>query len=183
MKKINVIKTCLIIELPLLFSFIIFSFFKPIDIVGKSFLVDIAYGILAASFLLAFNYILFFSPLSRIKSLEELHYFKDIIINPLIKKLTLIDGFIISILAGISEELFFRGILQNEFGIIIASSTFALAHFGTKILKFKVTGFIYLLAGFYLGFLYYFSNSLLCSMTCHFLYDFIAIYYIKKKNC
>ncbi|GBE05069.1 CAAX amino terminal protease self- immunity [bacterium BMS3Abin10] len=84
------------------------------------------------------------------------------------------DLVIISILAGLAEELLFRGVLQIRFGIIIASAVFGLAHFITP-----SYAFIALIMGFYIGGFFYFSGSLLAVVYLHFIYDLAALTYLE----
>jgi len=67
-------------------------------------------------------------------------------IKPLFYRLTLLDICIISLLAGISEELLFRGVLQTKFGIFAASIIFGLFHLITP-LYFVIA----VIMGVYLG--------------------------------
>jgi membrane protease YdiL (CAAX protease family) len=78
----------------------------------------------------------------------------------------------ISFLAGISEELLFRGCLQPVFGLIITSLLFGAAHFFTFGYFIIGTGI-----GFYLGGIYTYSGNILglyssipCTMCLHLNY-------------
>ena len=85
---------------------------------------------------------------------------------------------LISLVAGICEELLFRGFLQTWLsrlstpllGLIGASVAFALLHYAS------FTYFIAALAaGFLLGLTYRITDSLLCVVIWHAVYDFLAI--------
>jgi membrane protease YdiL (CAAX protease family) len=86
----------------------------------------------------------------------------------------LVDILFISLMAGFAEEMFFRGILQAQFGIIIASVFFGLVHFITSAYV-AVT----ILMGFYIGALYHFFGSLLIPVVVHIVYDFGALVYLR----
>ena len=89
--------------------------------------------------------------------------------------------FFISVLAGVGEELFFRGVLQRMFirltrnpwmGIVIAATIFSAFHF-------QFFGFFpRLFLGVLLGAIYWFSGSLWAAMLAHFLYDAVVIVYL-----
>ena len=84
---------------------------------------------------------------------------------------------IISVMAGVSEELLFRGVIQSYLieknsvlvGIVISSALFGLMHFYSRLyilLTFTV--------GLFIGWLYYFTNSLLLVVVLHAVYDVLA---------
>lgn len=87
--------------------------------------------------------------------------------------------FIMAVLPALGEEMLFRGILLRFarkrssnmlFPIFISSLLFALIHF-------SIYGFLpILLAGAFLGIIYYLTGSLLCSMLFHFLNNGIQVY-------
>lgn len=89
--------------------------------------------------------------------------------------------FFVSVLAGVGEELFFRGVLQRMFvratrspwmGIVLAATIFSAFHF-------QFYGFFpRLFLGVLLGAVYWFSGSLWAAMLAHFLYDASVIVYL-----
>ncbi|HVK97780.1 MAG TPA: CPBP family intramembrane glutamic endopeptidase [Flavisolibacter sp.] len=90
----------------------------------------------------------------------------------------IINIFFIAVLAGIGEELFFRGILQRMFikvcrhpwqGIIITAALFSAFHL-------QFFGFIpRFLLGIVLGAIYWYSGSLLTAMLAHTVYNALMI--------
>jgi membrane protease YdiL (CAAX protease family) len=84
------------------------------------------------------------------------------------------DIFVISILAGIAEEILFRGVIQVKFGIIIASILFGVMHMVTPAYLI-----ITIFMGFYLGILFQLYGSILVPIQLHFIYDFGALVYLK----
>ena len=90
----------------------------------------------------------------------------------------LINLFIVAILAGVSEELFFRGCLQKIFikwtssyhlGIWIAAIIFSIIHV-------QFYGFIpRMLLGALFGYLYHFSRNLIIPMIAHCINNGIAV--------
>ena len=93
---------------------------------------------------------------------------------------------LVSALAGIGEELLFRGVIQDGLNLhfstaaslIIASLLFGLAH--------AVTPAYFIIAslmGLYLGWLYLHTGNLLIPIIVHGLYDWIAIrFYLWNRN-
>jgi membrane protease YdiL (CAAX protease family) len=85
---------------------------------------------------------------------------------------TLVDGadksslVLISVFSGVGEEMFFRGAVQPEFGLVIAALTFGLVHFGPDRRYLVWTGWA-ILAGFLFGFLYEFSGGLVAPVVAH----------------
>jgi membrane protease YdiL (CAAX protease family) len=95
-------------------------------------------------------------------------------IKAIFSESNLIDLIIISVCAGIGEEFLFRGVIQAQFGIIIASVVFGLAHFVTPAYVIVAT-----IMGFYMGLLFSVSGSLLIPMQTHFIYDLGALIYLR----
>lgn len=83
------------------------------------------------------------------------------------------DLAVISLLAGIAEEVLFRGVLQVKFGITAASIIFGLIHC-VSVAYVIIT----IIMGFYIGLLYKLSGSLLVPIQLHFIYDLCALVYL-----
>jgi uncharacterized protein len=92
----------------------------------------------------------------------------------------------VALLAGIGEELLFRGVLQAGLeswlgpwpALLLASLLFGLAHFVT-------VGYFALavLIGIYFGLLYQWTGNLLVPMLAHALYDWIALrWYLRRYH-
>ena len=89
--------------------------------------------------------------------------------------------FFVALMAGVCEELLFRGVIQSgltgTFGPIVAllaaSVLFGLAH-AVSAAYFVLT----FLIGIYLGALYQITGNLLVPMLVHFLYDWIMLYWL-----
>ncbi len=84
----------------------------------------------------------------------------------------------ISLLAGLGEEMLFRGVIQAyvgaehgfAMGLVVASVLFGLAHFVTPTYLVLATAI-----GAYLGFVWKVSDNLLAPIVTHALYDFVAL--------
>jgi membrane protease YdiL (CAAX protease family) len=91
---------------------------------------------------------------------------------------------LIAVLAGLGEELLFRGVIQAGLerelgavaGLLIASLLFGLAHFITRAYFLLAT-----LMGIIFGLLYQWTGNLLVPVLVHALYDWIAIrFYLRR---
>ncbi len=91
-----------------------------------------------------------------------------------IPTLSAIDIVLLSIAAGIGEELFFRGMLQSYIGIFGAAMIFGLLHALTPAYFVLATAI-----GLYFGYLYESTNNLLIPMIGHAAYDVFAVYLLK----
>ncbi|WP_018861494.1 CPBP family intramembrane glutamic endopeptidase [Thioalkalivibrio sp. ALJ3] len=91
---------------------------------------------------------------------------------------------LISLLAGLGEELLVRGVLQTwldtrmpaGLAIVIAAVVFGLAHAITRLYFVFATAI-----GLYLGLLYYLTGNLLVVVITHALYDWIVIHWYRRK--
>jgi uncharacterized protein len=116
-------------------------------------------------------------PLARIKA------FAEDVIQPVFRTCTLLDLAAISLLAGVGEELFFRGLLQGFFSrwfhpylsLAVASMLFGLLHAITPTYALLAA-----LIGAYLGWLYIHIGNLVVPITAHALYDAFALTYLVR---
>src|SRR6185503_14904162 len=89
----------------------------------------------------------------------------------------------VAVLAGVSEELLFRGVIQTKLGLwttpliglVITSILFGLAHALSK------AYFIFaVVVGLFLGWLAWHYNDLVAPMVAHSVYDFLALVYLSR---
>jgi uncharacterized protein len=114
-------------------------------------------------------------PLRRVKS------FCDYEVVPLLRNSSWSEIALISLSAGISEEMLFRGVVQTSigawlgipWGVVLASLLFGLFH--PISLTYVVIAAI---LGLYLGALMLLGGNLLSVMVVHALYDFAALGYL-----
>ena len=107
----------------------------------------------------------------------------EIRIRPLFEKWSIIELAIISTLAGICEELFFRELIQGTLtgfvgphtAVLVASLVFGAFHLINAEYAI-VTG----LVGIYFGELWIVSGNLLAPIVTHGVYDFLALVYFLK---
>jgi membrane protease YdiL (CAAX protease family) len=113
--------------------------------------------------------------------LRSIKAFTESVIRPLLAPCTVVDLFGISLLAGVGEEMLFRGLMQDVFvewmplwlAVGAAALLFGLLH--------AVTPAYTILAGLmgaYLGGVYLWTGNLLAPMVAHGLYDFVVLLYL-----
>lgn len=116
-------------------------------------------------------------PLRRIKQ------FSDEIVRPLFAPCTIVELALISVAAGVGEEMLFRALVQavlSEWwgvwaGLAAASLVFGLMHLITP------TYFVLAaLLGVYLGGVWLLGGNLLSVILTHAFYDFVALVYLVK---
>ena len=73
---------------------------------------------------------------------------------------------LLALFSGIGEETFFRGALQQEFGLVVASLVFGLVHVGPD-RRYLVWTLWAVLAGFLFGVLYEVTGGLLAPILAH----------------
>jgi uncharacterized protein len=110
----------------------------------------------------------------------------DAILPRLLAGASLGGIFLIALIAGISEELLFRGVIQHGLDIhtstwiavVAANIVFALAHLITP-----TYGILALFMGAILSAVLIVTGSLVAAAITHALYDFAALtYYLKRKE-
>jgi len=117
-------------------------------------------------------------PLARWHWTREISRLIEQFILPLFTRAPVGSVMLVAVLAGVGEELLFRGVIQDGLaihfgpviGLILASLLFGLAHAVTPA-YFIIASFM----GAYLGWLYLHTGNLLVPIIVHALYDWIAI--------
>ncbi len=109
-----------------------------------------------------------------VRSVRHLY---DNLLRPMFAQIGLRDVVLISLAAGIGEELLFRGALQPEVGLVTASVLFGVAHLGGG--GTVVFGAWAGLMGWLLGGLAIVSGGLLAPIVAHAAYDAMALAYIR----
>jgi membrane protease YdiL (CAAX protease family) len=142
----------------------------------------LAWGCLGSLPLLVVMLLVTHFPLGPLARLNQV--VRDVIV-PLFKSCSRLDFFTISLLAGVGEELLFRGVIQARLadwlspaaGLVLASLLFGLAHTITAAYAVMATIF-----GLYLGGLWLWSGNLLVAITAHAIYDFLALVYLTRRH-
>jgi membrane protease YdiL (CAAX protease family) len=116
-------------------------------------------------------------PLGRIKE------FSERVLRPVLAPCSVLDFLGISVLAGLGEEMLFRGVFQAFFAdwlpfwaaLLLASVLFGLLHSVTPAYAALAT-----LMGAYLGWLWVYTGNLLVPVVAHALYDFLVLLYLMR---
>jgi membrane protease YdiL (CAAX protease family) len=143
-------------------------------------LVEAALGVAASVPMLA---LLVMCVLLPGRPFRRIRRFIDRVVRPLLGVCTVADLALIAVVAGVGEELLFRGLIQEGLsrwlglwvGLGLASVVFGLMHPLTPAYTVLAT-----VAGAYLGWVYVTSGSLLVPIIAHALYDFIALVYLLR---
>jgi membrane protease YdiL (CAAX protease family) len=117
-------------------------------------------------------------PLKRLVALVLEH------LGPLLAGRSATQLLLLAALAGVGEELLFRGVLQAGLtrvlpsvgALIAASLLFGLAHAASATYAVLAFG-----VGVYLGGLFLIQGSLLTPIVTHALYDFVALLYVARS--
>jgi uncharacterized protein len=106
-------------------------------------------------------------------------------LGPILARRSAAELALLAAIAGVGEELLFRGLLQAglmrvippSLALICASALFGLAHFATSTYA-AVAG----LMGLYLGGLFLLQGSLLAPIVTHAVYDFVALLLVVERH-
>ena len=167
------------LEGALAFVFFIWAHFRGYHFPMLPTAAETAIGAFYALPLFALNYVIFGPASARVPMLHSCYEFKDRVVRPLADALDISGSAVVAVCAGVGEELFFRGLVQTELGIVAASVLFSVLHFGPAAFKYLLISVIYTAIGFYFGFLLVFYHSLWVPIVAHVTYDFIALIYIR----
>jgi hypothetical protein len=88
---------------------------------------------------------------------------------------------LLALFSGIGEETFFRGALQQEFGLVVASLVFGLVHVGPD-RRYLVWTAWAVLAGFLFGILYEVSGGLLAPILAHSAHNAATLLLWKRSR-
>lgn len=88
---------------------------------------------------------------------------------------------VLAALSGFSEELFFRGAVQEHWGLVPATILFALLHVGPGV-EFRMWTLFALIAGGALGALLLWRGTLLAPITAHVLVNLVGLLRIRKTT-
>jgi membrane protease YdiL (CAAX protease family) len=119
------------------------------------------------------------------RPLRELRHQVDRLIGEMFPASNVGQLALVATLAGVGEELLFRGVLQTllvrwmtpVIGVVIASLLFGLAHALSKI-YFLLAAVI----GLWLGWLTWYYNDLAAPIVAHGVYDFVALLYLSRSR-
>jgi membrane protease YdiL (CAAX protease family) len=137
-------------------------------------LADVRLGMIAAAPPLLIIPLLEWRVDRYIPGLQGLQRSISLVLAPLVGRIRFVEVLALSALAGVSEEVFFRGALQREIGVILASVIFGLFH---------AVSFPYVLwataVGGYLAWLAQWHGNLSVPIVAHTMIDIAGLLYIR----
>jgi uncharacterized protein len=106
-------------------------------------------------------------------------------LGPLLAGRSLLQLGLLAFLAGVAEEVLFRGVMQTALdralrepiAVLVAGAIFGLAHFVTSTYALLAA-----LVGVYLGGVFLVSGNLLAPILAHALYDFVALIALDSRH-
>lgn len=87
----------------------------------------------------------------------------------------------VALISGIGEEMLFRGVLQQEFGLVVAAIAFGLLHVGPD-RRYLVWTLWAVFAGFLFGGLYALTGALLAPILAHALHNGVTLILWKRSR-
>jgi membrane protease YdiL (CAAX protease family) len=141
---------------------------------------DAIVGVAATAPPLALYLVMMRWPLGSLRRIKEI---LEEMVRPLFAPATVPDLAAIALLAGLSEEALFRGVVQgalaawlgNTAALLLASLAFGLAHCVTA--TYVVIAAV---MGLYLGWIWLLTGNLLTVIVAHAVYDFVVLLHIRR---
>jgi uncharacterized protein len=121
---------------------------------------------------------------SKLPILRQLREQVEWLVHEMFPTASVLQFAMVATLAGVGEELLFRGALQTKLaewtspimGLLLTSFLFGLAHALSKLYFFFAIA-----VGAFLGWLALEYHDLVAPMVAHALYDFVALVYLSKN--
>jgi membrane protease YdiL (CAAX protease family) len=136
----------------------------------------VMWGTAAAVSLAGVNLMLLRAPRNRWPG-DSLRHVCRVIVRPLFEHVNGAQIALVSVLAGIAEELLFRGVLQGIVGLPAASLIFGAVHVGGR--SFVGYGAWAACIGALFGWLMVTTGGLLAPIVAHAVYDALALAYVR----
>jgi len=140
----------------------------------------LGWGVVAALPMVGVFFLLYHVPFGPFGPVRR---FTEEVLVPILRRCSVFELFALALLAGVGEELLFRGVVQAAltrevglaWGVALASILFGLMHPFTL-------GYVLLttLFGAYLGLAWVWTGNLLVPVVAHFLYDLVAMVYLTR---
>jgi len=137
-------------------------------------LADVSLGMLAAMPPLLVIVLLELRVDRYMPGLQGLRQSIHLVLAPLVGRIRFAEALAISALAGVSEEVFFRGVLQREIGVLLASVIFGLFHAISPPYVLWAAAM-----GGYLGWLAQWHGNLSVPIVAHTMIDIVGLLYIR----
>jgi membrane protease YdiL (CAAX protease family) len=179
--RVLILNITIVVEAVLLLLATLWSQFGEIDLLPlfrlnrNIVIIGLASGVLTAS--TGFILLWLGTHFDSVKWLESL---KKIVVDeltPLFKTLNAWDIFLVAASSGFCEEVFFRGVVQNQLGLFLAALLFGFFHCPTP--RHFPYGIWALCAGAFLGWLLLHTGSIWTPIFAHSLSNFIVLLYLR----
>ena len=108
---------------------------------------------------------------------EALRFICRVVVHPLFEHVRVWHILLVSVMAGLAEELLFRGVLQPIVGLPAASLLFGAVHVGGR--GFLGYGIWAACIGAFLGWLMNVTGGLTAPVVAHAAYDALALAYVR----
>ena len=172
--RVTLLNITIFVEAFLLLMATVWSQLVKLDLAGH--LVPSARFILLGSVIgigmAALGYALF----RLFKSVGLFSQMQDLIYNylmPLVADLRWPDLLLLAAVSGFCEEVFFRGVVQPQFGLVLTSLVFGFFHDPSfKHISYSLVAFLY---GLLLGWLYDYTGTLWVPIMAHIVHNFISL--------
>lgn len=182
----DVLQAALISETILFVIALTWAYFRNIDLHLLPSHAQFVTGLYASGPIIAFNFALFVILIRRKKYVVYQKFFEEVV-APLCANLNIVSALLVSLAAGIGEEVLFRGILNPELasllgetvGIALGAFVFAWIHFIGNVRAYWQVFLFYYLFSLYFSYLVLDTANLPVAITCHATYDFAAILYVR----
>lgn len=131
----------------------------PLDFFGTSFAASVFLGGLTAAATVASGLLVY-------RLLPPLRRISDELAPQLVDGADRTSLVLVSLFSGVGEEVFFRGAVQQEFGLVVASVLFGVVHLGPDRRYLLWTAWA-VVAGFVFGYLFVITGGLLAPILAH----------------
>tara|TARA_Y100000588_G_scaffold393114_1_gene507640 strand:- start:1968 stop:2519 length:552 start_codon:yes stop_codon:yes gene_type:complete len=153
--------------------------FRGLPLAAGNIVPAVFLGFLTAVLLMLVNwYLLRVAP--DVAGVREFRNIYQTLLKPTFRTVKGFDIVVISVAAGIGEELFFRGVIQPEIGVLFAALFFGLLHTGGR--GTWIYGMWVAIMGAVLGAVTIVSGGLLAAILAHTTYDAAALFYIRSDD-
>lgn len=181
-KRENIIWVSLIPQIAILVVAIIWIYLVPKDNVLVYFTFNYKHALIGvfAGLIISLSGFLFYKFCEKTKMFYETVELFENIMGPIFKNLNLFDILTLSFVAAFCEEVFFRGLLQQKIGIILASLAFGLLHLPGK--KYWIYALWATGSGIVLGLLLIYTGSLWVPIIAHASNNIAGMFLLKKVS-
>ena len=181
-----VVKLAVVSEGILLFLALVWIHLRSIPIPLSFSLDALSYTLLTVALMLGVNNLS--TKHSSPEKFSLFYTFEYEVLHPLCYNLQIRHVFIVALLSGVCEEIFFRGVLDFELsslfglpGILLSAFIFAFVHFIGAVKKYWPLIFLYTAFGLIFSYLLAISGTLLSCMLCHAIYNSIALVIFRTR--